>query len=250
MKKTDILHAIISVLAIMACLWLISCATLTPALDEAAKCAAEGKEWHRPGVCLDKPEPGPEPGAGGTPQPEPPPDPIIITDPAPDPDPPVEEQPGEWRRFDIGESIILPYQEHIEFSVKGLDTRKPKEWHLFDFAHGRGRGVEVANAHMMIYSDTELFLIQQVYKPAHKEGRHEDYWAFRPEKVYTWVIDSDLSGVRVRIYEDGVLVVDMPRAAKGPWPVQPFAHINNFRIGCGTFPSHPCPLPIQVRIEQ
>jgi len=158
MKKTDILHAIISVLAIMAGLWLTSCATLTPALDEAAKCAAEGKEWHRPGVCLDKPEPGPEPGAGGTPQPEPHPDPIIITDPAPDPD------PGEERVFG-------PYTEHqfytfdhvntpggkVSFWISGLAaSSSPHDTEGFIFmAMGRGAHGGEMNLQLMILYNTE-----------------------------------------------------------------------------------------------
>ncbi|MDH5510309.1 MAG: hypothetical protein OEZ32_08140 [Nitrospinota bacterium] len=242
---------------IVAIYFLTSCATLNPIIDsleeQEAECKARGGAFilDQDSMTVRCVMPEPEPGPGEAPQPEPPPDPVIITDPVPDPEPPVEPPvQGEWRMFNVGEYITIPYRGHLVFEVKGLDTRKPKEWHLFDFANGRGRGVEVANAHMMLFDDRTLYLIQQVYSPAPlRENRHEDYWPFRPDQTYKWIVDSTLHGIRIQIFQDGALVVDMPRAQMGPWPVVPFARITDIRLGCGVFGSHPCPNPIQIKVE-
>jgi len=172
-------------------------------------------------------------------------------DSAPPPNPAPEPGPidnGAWTVYRPGEFIQLPPVGKITFEVTGIDSRNIKEWHILDIAHGRGRGVETSNAHLMIYDDKTLYLIQQVYKPKLHESRHEDYWAFRPEKIYRFTLVSNPLEYRLQISENGKLVVDMNRAQIGPWPVAPFAKIDNMRIGCGVFSSHSCPNPIKIRI--
>jgi hypothetical protein len=238
------------VFILMALFFMSSCSTIQPIINQAQEknqaCVDSGGSMQFEPSTLTlkcvKPEPqNPEPKPDPKPEPEP--------EPKPEPEkPPVV--PGDWRKLEVSESIIMPYKKHIEFQVKGLDTRNVKEWHLWDIAHGRGKKIETANVHMMIYNDTMLYLIQQAYKPALDELRHEDYWAFRPDKVYTWVLKSNLHGYRLKIYEGETLVVDMPQAKWGAWPVTSFQRIDNFRIGCGTFGSHPCPRPIWIKLVE